>query len=325
MIRRFSLVATPMVLGALLWAGAAQAQPYGDQPDPYALPPGYDQVTGYDQPGYAPDYEGPASYDEPEQPGYPPEYEGPAYADAPPAEDYAADRSGDQPRYDPSPRYVEDRGYAAVPPRDDSYYNSGASVRGSSTASRESYARSGERYSSRERSSSAETYVEGPVGDDGRLYEDRRASTGSPVYVDENGYSREGEAYSRDGSAYAEERSGYSARYSAAPFGYQRRFAAFSVAEERSETLSYERSEEYAYRRGDRIAGWANGDLRLDNSFVGGLTGGVEGQGPVMWSGGGGYASFSASAGAFAGARAFAGVRGSRGHRGKGRGGRCGC
>ena len=307
MIRRLVYSALAATLAA---AGAAQAQPYQPEPyeaapDPYALPPGYDQVTGY-----------------------PPEYEGPAHYDAPAAEDYPDDRSGDAPAGEPvdrytEDRYAEDRGYAAdysAAARDDSYYNSGASVRGSSTWSRQGYARSGETYFSRERRSSSEAWVEGEIDADGRVYE-RRDYVEAPDYVREYGYAREGEAY-------AEDRSAYSARYSSssAPFGYQRRFYAFSVASEGTEELSVERSEEYAYARRDRIAAWANGDIRLDSSFQSSLTGGVEGMGPVMWAtGGGGYASFSASASAYAGARAFAGVRGMRGHRGKGRGRRCGC
>lgn len=304
MIRRLVFSALAAALAA---AGAAQAQPYQPEPyeaapDPYALPPGYDQVTGY-----------------------PPEYEGPARYDAPAAADYADDRSGEAPADDryADDRYADDRGYAAdysAAARDESYYNSGASVRGSSTFSRQSYARSGETYSSRERRSSSEAWVEGEVDADGRVYE-RSGYAESPEYVQEYGYAREGEAY-------ADSRSGYSARYSSssAPFGYQRRFYAFSVASEETEDLSVERREDYAYMRRDHIAAWANGDIRLDSSFQSSLTGGVEGMGPVMWAtGGGGYASFSASASAYAGARAFAGVRGSRGHRGKGRGRHCGC
>ena len=293
MIRRLVFSAAA---AALACAGAVQAQPYQPEPyeaspDPYALPPGYDQ------------------------PGYALGYEGPAYYDAPNAEDYAEDRSG----------------YDAPPPPDDSYYNSGASVRGSSTYSRDGYVRSGESHSSRESRSSSEAWVEGEVeyDADGRVISDRRAYAGPPVYIDENGVSREGEAWSGERyGAYSEDRSGYSARYSSssAPFGYQRRFNAFSVATERSEEMSVERSEEYAWERRDHVAAWAAGDVRLDSSFMGSLTGGVEGQGPVMWAtGGGGYASFSASASAYAGARAFAGARGMRGHRGKGRGRGCGC
>jgi len=330
MIRRLVFASTAV---ALVLTTPAFAQPYGE-PDPYTLPPGYNQVTGYDDPDQyaAPDAE----------PGYAPEYEGPAYYDAPPAEDYADDRSGyvQDDRYAEPPVYADDRGYQAdydaARGRDDSYYNSGASVRGSSTYSRDSYSRSGETYSSRERSTSAEAYVEGEIeyDADGRVIRHDRAYTGSPVYVDERGVSREGEVYRgqgyddryETGGRYEAERSGYSARYESAPFGYQRRFYAFSVAAEESEEVEVRRSEEYAYRR-DEIAAWARGDLHLDSSFVTSLTGGVEGQGPVMWSEGGGYASFSASASSFAGARAFAfaGARG-RGHRGKGRRGHgCGC
>lgn len=319
MIRRLiSVAAVAAVLGV---AAPVIAQPYDDQQDPYTLPPGYNQVTGYDDP---------ATYG---QPGYAPEYEGPAYDDAPTADAYADDRSGYDDRYADAPppaqppRYADDRGYpadyGAARGRDLSYYNSGASVRASSTYSREGYVRSGESYSSRERRTSTEGYVAGEIeyDADGRVIAERRAATGAPVYVDERGVSREGYASSR----YETERSGYSARYSAsAPFGYQRRFYAFSVASEQSEEMERTRSEEYAYARRDSVAAWANGDIRLDTSFVGGLTGGVEGQGPVMWSGGGGYASFSASASSYAGARAFAGARSFRGHRGRGHHG-CGC
>ena len=46
---------------SLLCAAGAQAQPYQPEPyeaspDPYALPPGYNQVTGYDDPDAAPGY-----------------------------------------------------------------------------------------------------------------------------------------------------------------------------------------------------------------------------------------------------------------------------
>ena len=328
MIRR--LASTAAVFAVLLAAGAVQAQPYQGEPDPYALPPDYDQVQGYgDQPGYADEYEGPARYDEPGQPGYPPEYEGPASYDeeeASPAEDYARDDRG----YAPAPRY--DR-------RDDSHYNSGASVRADSTYSRRDYSRSGSSYSSRSAASSQEAYVQGEYAEDDRYGRDERdggrAYVGAPVYVDEDGVSRTDEGYSRErrystgGGVSAEQTSGArtASTYSSsggARFGYQRRFYAYSVAEEQSEVTSVRRSEEFAYLRRDRAYGWDEHDLRLDNSFTGGLNGGVEGEGPVVWSsGGGGYASFSASASSFAGARAFARARGGRGHRGRGHG--CGC
>lgn len=298
MIRRLAL--PPMLLGAvLLWAGAAQAQPYGGQ-DPLAVP-----ADDFSQPpGYPDSYEGPARYDEPDQPGYAPDYEGPASYDeeeAAPAEDYRSAETGD------------DRGYAPAR-RDDSHYNSGASARGSSTYSRQSSSRSGSTYSSRSSASSQEAYVQGEYAED-----DRGAAR------EDYGYRREG--YAR-GDGYAEQRSGArtASTYSSsgeARFGYQRRFSAYSVAEERTEEMSVERREEYAYLRRDRELRYDEYDLRLDHGFTGGLNGGVEGAGPVMWAGGGGYASFSASASSFAGARAFAGARSRGGHRGKGHG--CGC
>lgn len=296
MIRRLGFAFATFALSA----GAALAQPYGGEPDPYALPPGYDQVTGYG--------------------------DAPPEADA--AEDYGyqyGDDYGTTPadaRDDAVP-YPDERGDDRS--RDDSYYNSGASVRGSSTYSREGYSRSGSTYSSRESASSQEAYVEGEVDADGRVVRER-AYVGAPVYADDSGVSGEGEAYrsrygdrsgaSSSSSAYA------SSSSSAARFGYQRRFEAFSVATEQSETTSYARREEYAYLR--RAPQWNAWDIRLDSSFQSSLTGGVEGDSPVMWSSGGGYATASASASSFAGARAFAGVRAGRGRGHRGHGG-CGC
>ncbi len=266
MIRRLAFAVATLAFTA----GGALAQPYGGEPDPYALPPGYDQVTGYG--------------------------DAPPQADA--AEDYGyqyGDDYGTTPadaRDDAVP-YADERGDDRS--RDDSYYNSGASVRGSSTYSREGYSRSGSTYSSRESASSQEAYVEGAVDEDGRVRE-------------------------RSGYAAASASSAYGA--SSARFGYQRRFDAFSVATEQSETTSYARREEYAYLR--REPQWNAWDIHLDASAQSGLTGGVEGSAPVMWSGGGGYATASASASAYAGARAFAGVRGGRGRHHGGHGG-CGC
>jgi hypothetical protein len=82
------------------------------------------------------------------------------------------------------------------------------------------------------------------------------------------------------------------------------------------------RREDYAYLR--REPHWNAWDVRLDSSFQSSLTGGVEGDAPVMWSSGGGYATASASASAYASARAFAGVRAGRGRGHRGHGG-CGC
>ena len=165
-------------------------------------------------------------------------------------------------------------------------------MRGSSTYSREGYSRSGSTYSSRESASSQEAYVEGEVAADGRVRE-------------------------QSSSAYAS-----SAASSTARFGYQRRFEAFSVATKQSETTSYVRREDYAYLR--REPHWNAWDVRLDSSFQSSLTGGVEGDAPVMWSSGGGYATASASASAYASARAFASVRAGRGRGHRGHGG-CGC
>ena len=125
MIRRIAFAVATLAFSA----GAALAQPYGGEPDPYSLPPGYDQVTGY---GDAPEASSAA-----EDYGY-------QYGD-----DY-----GTTPADDAVP-YADER--------DDSQYNSGASVRGSSTYSREGYSRSGSTYSSRESASSQEAYVEGTV------------------------------------------------------------------------------------------------------------------------------------------------------------------
>jgi hypothetical protein len=279
MIRRIAFAVATLAFGA----GAALAQPYGGEPDPYSLPPGYDQVTGY----------------------------GDATAEADAAEDYGYQYGDDYGTTPPDLRddavpYADERG--DVRARDDSHYNSGASVRGSSTYSREGYSRSGSTYSSRESASSQEAYVEGTIDQDGRVRE--RAYVGAPVYADRSGY-----AASSSSSAYA-------SSSSAARFGYQRRFEAFSVATEQSETTSYARREEYAYLR--REPHWNAWDIRLDSSFQSSLTGGVEGDSPVMWSSGGGYATASASASAYAGARAFAGVRAGRGRGHRGHGG-CGC
>ena len=272
MIRRIAFAVATLAFSA----GAALAQPYGGEPDPYSLPPGYDQVTGY---GDAPEASSAA-----EDYGY-------QYGD-----DY-----GTTPADDAVP-YADERD------RDDSHYNSGASVRGSSTYSREGYSRSGSTYSSRESASSQEAYVEGTVDQDGQVHE--RAYVGDPLYADRSDY-----AASSSSSAYA-------SSSSAARFGYQRRFEAVSVATERSETTSYARREEYSYLR--REPQWNAWDIRLDSSFQSSLTGGVEGDSPVLWSSGGGYATASASASAYAGARAFAGVRAGRGRGHRGHGG-CGC
>lgn len=223
MIRRLAFAAAAAVA---ISAGSAQAQPAGADADPYALPPGYNQVTGYGEPTEA---ESAADYGDP----------------------YGAD--------------------GRVP---------GASEPGSTTFGREGYSRSGSSYSSRSTATSQEAYIEGEI-------DERGATTTS------------------------------SARY-----GYQRRFEAFSVAAERSETSSYARREEIAPQRSEPL--WNPYDIHLDASAQMGLTGGVEGSRTVIVFSGGGYAtvSASASASAHAGARAFAGVR--AGHRPGGHGG-CGC
>jgi hypothetical protein len=346
MIRRLVSTVAPLAVAFAAVCGAAVAQPYAGEPDPYTLPPGYNQVTGYDQPGYAPGYEGPAQY-EPQDQGdyqqdappaaYPPEYEGPAhYEPAPSADAYGG----------------QDRG---------GYYNSGTGAQVSSTYSRQGYVRGGESYSSRERNTSQEAYVGGQVyADDRGGY----ATTGTPVYVDENGVSRDGgyvrgsshssqsgysSAYdSRYGDGRAEqygshqdsrygdqsgERSGYAdaGSYeayaaSSARFGYQRRFYAFSVAEEEYSNTSVRRDEfGYVRRYQPRPYPWRNDDLHLDVSTQLALTGGVEGESYVASSSGGGYATASASASAGARAGAFAGARGGRGKGHHGRPHGCGC
>lgn len=272
MIRRLAFAVATLALGS----GAALAQPYGGEPDPYSLPPGYDQVTGY---GDAPEASAAEDY------GY-------QYGD-----DYGTTPADGAVPYGDEPQ-----------PGDDSHYNSGASVRGSSTYSREGYSRSGSTYSSRESVSSQEAYVEGEIDQDGQVRE--RAYVGAPVYADRSDY-----AASSSSSAYA-------SSSSAARFGYQRRFEAFSVATERSEITSYSRREDYAYLR--PAPHWSAWDIHLDASAQLGLTGGVEGSAPVMIASGGGYATASASASAYAGARAFAGVRAGRGRGHRGHGG-CGC
>lgn len=278
MISRLAFAAAALALSA----GAALAQPHGGEPDPYALPPGYDQVSGY---GDAPEASSAEDY------GY-------QYGD-----DYGTTPADDAVPY--ADERPDDRD------RDDRHYNSGATVRSGST------------YSSRGSASSQEAWVEGTVDQDGRVRE--RAYVGAPVHADDPGVSGEGDAYrgrdaDRSSSSASSSSSAYASASSAARFGYQRRFEAFSVATERSETTSYARREEYAYLR--RAPGWNAWDMRLDSSFQSSLTGGVGGDAPVIWSGGGAYATASASASAYAGARAFAGVRGGRGHRGHGG---CGC
>lgn len=300
MIRRLAFAVATLALSA----SAALAQPYGGEPDPYSLPPGYDQVTGYgDAPEMPPEASSAQDY------GY--QY-GDDYGTTPP------DARDDAVPYADEPQRDDQR-------RDDSYYNSGASVRGSSTYSREGYSRSGSTYSSRESASSQEAYVEGTVDEDGRVRE--RAYVGAPVDADDTGVSGEGyrgRYEDRSSSSASSASSAYvsSSASSAARFGYQRRFEAFSVATEQSETTSYARREEYAYLR--REPQWNAWDIHLDASAQSGLTGGVEGSAPVMTSSGGGYATASASASAYAGARAFAGVRGGRGRHHGGHGG-CGC
>lgn len=282
MIRRFAFA----VVSLAFTAGTALAQPYGGEPDPYTLPPGYDQVAGY---GDAPEASAAEDY------GY-------QYGD-----DYGTTPADDAVPYPDEPQ-----------PNDDSYYNSGASVRGSSTYSREGYSRSGSTYSSRESATSQEAYVEGTVDQDGRVRE--RAYVGAQAYADDSEVSAESERGQYRGQ-YGE-RSGYASSLSASRFGYQRRFEAFSVATERSETTAYSRREDFAYLR--RTPHWNAWDIHLDASAQMGLTGGVEGSAPMMTSSGGGYATASASASAYAGARAFAGVRGGRGRHHGGHGG-CGC
>jgi len=323
MIRRqisalVSATAAVTVLGALIAAsGVVQAQPYGGDPDPYGMPQDYNQVTGY---------------------------EGQGQDQAAPAEDYAPDGAPADRGYVQDAPYADD-GYVTPGDPGRGYYNSGATAREQSSYSRQGYVRSGESYSSRETATSQEAYVGGEVRERGRSadsdypYADDppRASVGAPVYVDENGVSREGEA-----SRYGErsgQRSGYASASSSASsssssssyvaassarFGYQRRFYAFEAATEQSETSSVVRREDFGYVRRESAYPYRNDDLHLDGSSQLALTGGVEGSAYVASSSsGGGYASASASASAFAGARAFAGVRGGRGHPG-GHGG-CGC
>lgn len=302
MIRR--LVSATAAVALIAASGVVQAQPYGGDPDPYGLPQDYNQVTGYD--GQDPTRDQQAA----------------------PAEDYAPDGAPEAAPY-------ADDGYVTPGDPDRGYYNSGASAREQSTYSRQGYVRSGESYSSRETATSQEAYVGGEVRERERS-EDRgsdsdypyaddppRASVGTPVYADETGASGEGE---RSGARSSSSSSSYaSAAASSARFGYQRRFYAFSVATEQSETSSSVRREDFGYVR--RVPyppyPYRNDDLHLDGSSQLALTGGVEGSAYVASSSGGGYATASASASAFAGARAFAGVRGGRGHHG-GHGG-CGC
>ncbi len=286
-------IAFAIAAGALC-AGATAAQPYG-QPDPYGMPPGY--TTGEVDPYYAysdEDYADPA--DAP--PAY---YESGSEYEAPdPYDGYREASRYEGPYYaaEPYPRPHGDRG--------DVYYNSGGYV------DRSYSARGGSAYSSRSSTSSRSAYVGGAYVDESP-YSDRDPGY-ARSYSDEHAYS--------DGyrGGYGSGDYGYEIDTRYAPFAYQRRFYAYSVAEGRAESTSWSRREEYAYIRRHRLD-----DLRLPASFfMGGLTGGVEGEGPVMWSsGGGGNATASASASAGARAGAFAGARGGRrGHEGGGCG-RC--
>lgn len=265
----------------LLIAGAAAAQSPASEPDPYTLPPGYDQVTGYDgAPEDSPRYDEPASsadaYGGPDQGG-----------------------SYDQGRAQTSSSYS--RGY----------------VRG------------GESYSSRERQTSQEAYVEGTarVDEQGVRVEQQQGYVVGATSASQTGYSSRYD--SRSGGVgqhdYVEQGEYQSYGAEAARFGYQRRFYAFSVAEARTESTTVV-TDDFGYTRRyePRPFPWRNDDLHLDGASQLALTGGVEGGAYVAASsGGGGYATVSASASAGARAGAFAGVRGGRGRPGSHHS--CGC